>query len=161
MSELFSSTMWRRLAVLGGLGAAAFVAPILDIYGQNPEVFVANRTNATEIVTFGLIVVLLIPVVAWCVLAIAGAVGGRAPEIAYRVMIAMLALGAGLVVSRQVAADETLIAIGVAVAIAALVFWLAKTIDLVFVIAAIAIPVLLVMFLATSATARLIWNEPE
>ena len=64
--------MWRRLAVIGGLGALAFVAPLLDLYGKNPEVFVANRTNVAEIVAFAVGVALLIPLFAWAVLAIAG-----------------------------------------------------------------------------------------
>jgi hypothetical protein len=161
VDPLFSNLMWRRLAVIAGLSAVAFVAPLLDLYGKNPEVFVANRTNTSEIFVFGIAVALLIPVLSWCVLAVAAAIGGRASDIAYRVLTGMLSLGAGLVVSRQVMPDNTLGAIMLSLGIGAVVFWLVHSLDLVFVIAAVAVPVLMVMFLATSATAKLIWTEPE
>ena len=153
--------MWRRLAVITGLGAVAVVAPLLDMYGKNPEVFVANRSDTIEIVSFGLIVALLIPVVAWAALAIAGAVGGRAPEITFAVLVGVLSILAGFVVSRQVLADATWPAILLAVGVGVFLFWLARTIDLVFIFAALAVPVVLVMFLSTSASARLIWEESE
>lgn len=153
--------MWRRLAVIGGLSVIAFAAPLLDIYGKNPEVFVANRTSTTEILVFGIGVALLVPLISWGVLAIANVIGGRAPLIAYRCLVVILALGAGLVVSRQVLPDNTIGAIITALATAAIVYWLVDRIDVVFVMASVAIPVVLIMFVATSATARLIWEEPE
>lgn len=153
--------MWKRLAVVAGLSAAAFVAPLLDLYGRNPEVFVANRTSVFEIVLFALGAALLIPLAAGAVLALAQAIGGRAPDIAYTWIVAWLGFATGLVVSRQVLADQTIGAIALALFIAAVVYWLVQNIEGVFVVAAVAIPVLVVMFLATSATARLIWEEPE
>jgi hypothetical protein len=151
----------RRLAVIGGLSAVAFVAPLLDIYGKNPEVFVANRASEVEIAAFALVVALSVPALSWGALAIAGAVGGRAPDLVYTVLVGFLALATGFVVSRQSLPDNTMGALVAAVVIGALVFWLMRAIDLVFVFAAIAVPVLLVMFLASSASARLIWEEPE
>lgn len=153
--------LWRRLAVIGGLGALAFVAPLLDLYGKNPEVFVANRTNVVEIVAFGLGVALLIPLLAWAVLAIAGAIGGRAPLIAFWTLVGILAITSGMVVSRQVLPESTFGAVVLTLAIAAVLVWLVGNIEVVFVVGAVAVPVVLVMFLATSATARLIWDDPE
>lgn len=147
--------------MIGGLSATAFVAPILDLYGKNPEVFVANRTSTSEIFLFGIFVTLLIPVVSWGVLAVADAVGGRAPAIAYRSLVAILAFGVGLVVSRQVVPESTVVALVLTLATAAAVYWLVASLDVLFVVACLAIPVVLVMFLSTSATARLIWEEPE
>lgn len=154
-------SMSRRLAVIGGLSAVAFAAPILDIYGKNPEVFVANRTSRVEIFVFGVIMALLIPLLSWAVLALARAIGGRAPAIAYRSIVVVLAAGSGMVISRQTLPDNALAASLLALATAAFVYWLVKNLDVLFVIAALAIPVTLVMFLATSATARLVWEEPE
>jgi len=153
--------MWRRLAVITGFGALAVVAPILDIYGKNPEVFVANRSDTDEIVAFGLIIALLIPVVAWAVLAVAGAISDRAASKTFAVLVGVMALLSGLVVSRQVVPDTTWLAILMAVGVGAFLFWLARTIDLIFMFAALAVPVVLVMFLASSASARLIWEESE
>ena len=156
-----SIPVWRRLAVISGLGAVAFVAPLLDIYGKNPEVFVANRTSTIEIVLFAVGVTLLVPLLGWAVLAVAEALGGRAPRIAYRVLVGVLGIATGLVVARQLQPDSTLVAVAVALVAAGLIFWLASNMDTVLVVAAVAIPVTFVMFLATSATARLIWEEPE
>lgn len=153
--------MWRRLTVIGGLSAVAFVAPLLDLYGRNPEVFVANRTSTSEIFIFGIGVALLVPLLSWAILAVARLVGGRAEEIAYRVLVGILALATGMVVTRQILPDNTIGAILLAMAVAAIVFLLVRSIDTVFVVAAVAVPVLLIMFLATSATASLIWTEPE
>ena len=153
--------LWKRLAIIAGLGAVAFVAPVLDLYGKNPEVFVANRTSTVQIVAFGVGVALLVPLLAWAILAIAEGIGGRAPIIAYRAMVIILAFGAGLVVSRQVTPENTLVAILVTVGVAAVLYWLVDNIEVVFMVAGVAVPVVLVMFLATSATARLIWDETE
>ncbi|MGD2042263.1 MAG: sulfatase-like hydrolase/transferase [Acidimicrobiia bacterium] len=153
--------MRRRLAAITGLSAVAFVAPVLDLYGRNPEVFVANRTSTTEIVLFALGAALLVPVLSWGVLALARLVGGRAEEIAYQVIVALLSFATGFVVARQIQPDSTVWAILLALAVGAGVFWLVRSIDTVFVVAAVAVPVLVFMFLATSATAALIWSEPD
>jgi hypothetical protein len=153
--------LWKRLTVIAGLSAAAFVAPLLDLYGKNPEVFVANRTSVTEILLFGFGIALVIPLIAWAVLAMTNAVGGGAADIAYESMVAVLALATGFVVSRQVLADNTVGAVVVALVAAWIVFWLVHHIEVVFQVAAVAIPALIVMFVGTSATARLIWEEPE
>lgn len=160
LGAMSSQSIWRRLAVVTGLGAVAFVAPLLDLYGRNPEVFVANRTSVIQIVAFGLGVALVIPMLAWAALALANVAGGRVPDITYRVIVVLLAIAAGLVVSRQTLPDLTLAATAAAVVVAALVYWLVRVYEVVFVFAAVALPVLLVMFLGTSATARLIWSDP-
>ena len=154
------SSIWRASAVITGLSAVAFVAPVLDIYGKNPEVFVANRTSSLELIIFALLIGLLIPIVAFGVLYVTGLIGDRAPAIAYRTMVGILAVATGFVVSRQVLPENTWLAIGLALVVAGVVYWLTSAIDTVFVFAAVAIPLLVVMFVGTSATARLIWEEP-
>jgi hypothetical protein len=156
-----SSSTWRRLAVISGLSAVAFVAPVLDLYGDNPEVFVANRSSTPEIFIFAIGVSLVLPLLTWAVLAAANAAGGRAPEWSYRGVVAILAIAAGLVISRQMQPDHTVLAVLVALVSAALILWSVLRVDMIFLLAALAIPVALVMFLGTSATARLIWQEPE
>ena len=151
----------RRLVVLVGLSAVAFTWPLLDLYGKNPDVFVANRSSAAQIFLFGIGVALFVPLASWAVLAVANAIGGRAPDMAYNVMVGLLALSTGFVVSRQAVPDSTVMAILLALAVAAFVVWIAHTLDTVFVVAAVAVPVLLFMFLGTSATASIIWSEPQ
>jgi hypothetical protein len=153
--------MWKRLAVIAGLSAAAVVAPLLDLYGKNPEVFVANRTSVLEIFVFGVGTALIVPLAAWALFALAAAIGGRAPDIAYESLVAVLAMATGFVVSRQILPDNTIAAVLVALVASWIVFWLVHNIEVVFQVAAVAIPILIVMFVATSATARLIWEEPD
>lgn len=161
LRRLREDTMSRRLAVIGGLSAVAFVAPILDIYGKNPEVFVANRTSRPEIFFFGIGMALVVPLVSWAALAVARGFGGRAPDVAYRSIVIVLSLASGLVISRQTLPDDTIAAVLVALVAAGLMYWLVRNVDVLFVVASLALPVILVMFLSTSATARLIWEEAE
>ncbi|MGD2103449.1 MAG: sulfatase-like hydrolase/transferase, partial [Acidimicrobiia bacterium] len=161
MASLLGRTTVRRLVVIAGLSAVAFTAPLLDLYGKNPEVFVANRTETGQIFLFGFGVALVVPLVCWAILAIANAIGERTASITYQVLIASLAVGTGLVVSRQAVSDSTLLAVLLTLAIAGFVFWVVRTLDTVFIVAAVAVPVLVFMFLGTSATAGLIWTEPE
>lgn len=155
------SSMWKSLAVITGLAAAAFVAPVLDIYGKNPEVFVANRTSATELFVFALVICFAITCVSFGILFVTGRISDRARDFAYRTIIGFLSLATGFVVSRQVVPATTWLAIVVGLFIAAAVYWISTVIDSVFAFAAIAVPVVLVMFVATSATASLIWEEPQ
>lgn len=161
LGALAQKSLWKRLGVITGLGAVGFVAPLLDIYGQNPEVFVANRSSSTEIVVFGIGVALLIPLISLAVLALGEAIGGRAPRVGYWSLVVLLAIASGFVVSRQIVATNTMGALFLGLGIAGFVIWLVMSIDLVFVVAALAVPVLAFMFLGTSATARLIWEESE
>ncbi len=162
MAPTAPTKLSRRLVVITGLSAVAFVGPLLDLYGKNPEVFVANRTSAVEIFLFAFAVALVIPLISWGVLAIAAAIGGRAPDLAYQVLVGILTVATGFVVSRQVFPDSTVGAVllargggrrsssgwsGVWMSCSSWLRW--------------RIPVLVVMFLGTSATARLIWSEPE
>lgn len=147
--------------VLTGLSAVAFAWPLLDLYGKNPEVFVANRTSAVQIFLFGFGVAAIVPLACWASLAIANAAGGRALEITYHALVALLGLATGLVVSRQVLPDTTVLAVVLTLVVAALVVWTVRTVDTVFVVASVALPLLVFMFLGTSATGSLIWSEPE
>ncbi len=152
---------WRRVLALSGLGAAALTAPLLDLYGRNPEVFVASRTSPTEILVFALVATLAVPVFALAVLALASRLSPRAGAVAYRVLVAMLAVAAGLVVTRKLFADDNLWAVLVALGIAVGLFAVFRWIEGVLVVFAVALPVALLLFVSTSATARLIWTDPD
>ncbi len=146
--------------MIGGLSAAALAAPLLDIYGRNPEVFVANRASPGEILLFGLLITLAVPVLALLLLWIAGRIGGRIPDIAYAVIVGALAVAIGLVVSRQVLPDSTVFASAIAILVMVVVILMVRRFEGVLVWFAVALPLVLIMFLATSASARLIWTDP-
>ena len=63
--------LWRRFLVLCCLTAAAVAAPLLDLYGKNPEVFVANRSSKLQIVLFALLVTLVPAIVATLIVMLA------------------------------------------------------------------------------------------
>jgi hypothetical protein len=46
------------ILIFFGLFGMGITLPILDLYGQNPEVFIANRSSSAQIVAFALIIVL-------------------------------------------------------------------------------------------------------
>lgn len=151
----------RRALALTGLSAVALAAPVLDLYGRNPEVFVANRAGSLQIVTFGLVVALILPVLATSALLVAEMVGGRAPDAVFGVLLAVIGLGVGAVVSRQLLPDHSVAAVAAAAAIAAGVTVLHRMVPGVFVLASLALPLVLVAFLATSDTSRLVWDQPD
>lgn len=161
VGEILNRQLWRRLLVICGLSAVAVTAPLLDLYGRNPEVFVANRTSAGEMVLFGLIVALGVPVITFSVLVLAEWIGGRSPEVAYAVIVGLLSVATGFVVGRQVVSDSDLWAIVLAIGVAGVVWYLVHKIEYVFVWASIALPLVLVMFIVASDTSRLIWGSPE
>ena len=161
VGEILNRQLWRRLLVVCGLSAVAVTAPLLDLYGRNPEVFVANRTSAVEMVLFGLIVALAVPAFCFLVLLAAEWIGGRSPQIAYGVIVGLLSLATGFVVSRQVVSESDVWAFVLALTVAAIVWYLVHRIETIFVWASIALPLMLVMFVATSDSSRLIWESPE
>ncbi len=161
MGALERGGLWRRFLVLCGLSAAAVAAPVLDIYGRNPEVFVANRTSGLEIFLFGLIISLALPVLGTAIIWLADSLSRRAGDVAYLSVVVVLSIGTGFVVSRQVFPDDTLLAVTSGLAIALLVILLHRWFRRALAYFSVALPVILVLFFATSASARLIWEEPE
>ena len=145
----------RRVLVLSGLGAVAFVAPLLDLYGKNPEVFVANRTSPTQIVIFAVLIGLAIPAIGLAVLLVAGAVSEVAARRSFTAMVAFLSLAAGMVVSRQVMPDSDVGSIVIGLAAGGLLFGIARYLDTMLALAALAIPVLIMIFLFTSESGEL------
>lgn len=152
--------VWQRALVITGVSLVAVTVPILDLYGRNPEVFVANRTSGMQMVIFGLLVALAVPVVALGLLWVAEPVGGRVPDVIYGAILVIMGLALGAVISRQLVPDHTLGSVAAAVLIAAGVLVLHRVVSGVYVLASIALPVVLVLFLFTSDTSRLIWETP-
>lgn len=64
------STASGRLALLFGLAGLAITQPVLDLFGGNPEFFVASNLEGSRIVILALIVVLVPTLLAWSVTAL-------------------------------------------------------------------------------------------
>ena len=124
MGEILNRQLWRRLLVICGLSAVAVTAPLLDLYGRNPEVFVANRTDAAEMVLFGLIAAFAVPALSFLLLLAAEWIGGRSPEIAYAAIVGVLSVATGFVVSRQMIPENDVWSLVLALGLAAAVWYL-------------------------------------
>ena len=153
--------MWRRVLAVTALGTFAFAAPLLDLYGKNPEVFVANRASAGQIVAFGALVALLMPLLALLLLSVAELWGRRIPDLTFGGLMVLLALGVGLVVSRQLVPHNDLGAASFAVVVAVFLLAVYRAAPNVLRFSAVALPVVLGMFLASSDTSRLTWQRSE
>ena len=57
----------RSLFIFTGLFGMGVAQPILNLYGNNPEVFIANRSSFLQILTFVLIVTFALPSLAGAV----------------------------------------------------------------------------------------------
>lgn len=153
--------LWRRILVVSALGTFAFVAPLLDLYGRNPEVFVANRASRGQIVAFAVLVTIFVPLLATFLLSLTHLRGTRVADLTFAVLITLAAFGGGLAVSRQLVPDSDLGAVLSAVAVGLLLLAFYRVAPGVIRLSALALPVVLGLFLFSSDTSRLIWEQPD
>ncbi|MDP9494564.1 MAG: sulfatase-like hydrolase/transferase [Actinomycetota bacterium] len=156
LPKLDRRRVWRRSLVILGLMTAGVAAPVLDLYGRNPSVFVANRSTPEQIVMFGLLVTFTLPLLALIILTVLEKFSSRAADIAYYGLVAISAAATGLVVSRQVLPENTFAAVGLALGITVVVLLLCRRIESGLLFFSLLGPAVLVMFLAISPTSRLL-----
>ncbi len=135
---------------------AGVAAPVLDLYGRNPSVFVANRSTPEQIVIFGLLVTFALPLVAVVILTITEKVSARAADIAYYILVGISAAATGLVISRQVVPENTPGAVALALGIMVVVLLLCRRIESGLLFFSLLGPAVLVMFLLISPTSSLL-----
>jgi len=146
--------------VILGLMTAGVAAPVLDLYGRNPSVFVANRSTPQQIVMFGLLVTFTLPLIAVIILTITEKISAHAADIAYYLLVGISAGATGLVISRQLVPENTPGAIGVALGVTVVVLLLYRRLEPGLLFFSLLGPAVLVMFLAISPTSQLL-AEPE
>ena len=161
MNHHFRLVNIQPILIFFGLFGMGITLPILDFYGQNPEVFVANRSSSAQIVAFALIVALLPAAVMGVVWWLSRAMNHRAGKITEVMGISIAGFFVSSSLLRYVMASTNL---SLAIAIPASILlglhgrhqgivrdWLSY---LVF------IPVIsLVSFLVFSDSAGLLWQE--
>jgi hypothetical protein len=150
----------RRSLVVFGLMTAGIAAPVLDLYGRNPAVFVANRSTPAQIVIFGLLVTFLPPLLAVLILLVMEKIGGRAADVAYLTLVGIAATATGMAISRQVVPASTVWALVLGLGFAVLVVLVCRRIEQGLAIFSLLGPAVLVMFFLISPTSRLL-AEPE
>lgn len=121
----------RRWAVgaagLVGLAGLAITQPVLDLFGRNPEFFVAGRHGRRQIVAFALAVAVLPSLVAVLAWTVARLTSRRLGAVVYGALLAGFAFLFGLLLLQHAGISTWWLALATAAALAALVVWLALT----------------------------------
>ncbi|MBL8777991.1 MAG: sulfatase-like hydrolase/transferase [Acidimicrobiales bacterium] len=128
---------WRRVArrlnlreivrhnglVLLALWGLAVAQPVLDLFGKNPEFFVANSLSKYEVAAFGVVMALGVPLVLIAVEVVAYAIH-RSLGVAVHVAL-VFGLGAffGLYLARQLGVSNDVLSIGAALAAGGLILY--------------------------------------
>ena len=135
---------------------AGVAAPVLDLYGRNPSVFVANRSTPEQIIMFGLLVTFTLPLIAVIILTVTEKISTRGADIAYYLLVGISAAATGLVISRQVMPDNNLGALGLALGVTVVVLLLYRRLEPGLLFFSLLGPAVLIMFLVISPTSRLL-----
>lgn len=123
-AEPYTKVLVGRALILFGLAGLAIVQPLLDLFGNNPEFFVAGAYRGSQIVWFALLIALVPPLVATAIVAAVMAIDRRAGTIAFVAIAGLLAAGFALAVLRTIGVDALVPVIVLALAAAAAIVWL-------------------------------------
>jgi sulfatase-like protein len=104
----------KRAFVVLGLSSLAVAQPLLDLFGRNPEFFVAGNYTRWQIVWFAVIIALVPPLIGIAAIGLATSVSQRAGTIVYAVVVSLLGAGLALAVLRSIGVDPVVVAIAVA-----------------------------------------------
>ncbi len=150
-----------RLLALWALFGVGITQPILDLYGKNPEVFIAGRATRTEIILFALVATLGPLVLATIVLLGTKLLfGDRAQSIVFNGLLGVAGFTAASAVFRQLfpgTGITALMAVGVAVGLVAL-YVKVNAVRMWLSVLAVLPAAALVMFLFFSESSELVWQ---
>ncbi len=111
--------------MLAGLSALAITQPVLDLFGQNPQFFVAGNYASGQIALFALVVAIVPPLVGWLLTAVATLVTRRAGTVVFGVVAGLFGAAFLLAFLRSRKVDAfalvTLLAVAAAVLVGVLV----------------------------------------
>lgn len=143
------------------LGALALTQPLLDIYGDHPQVFVSSQAGRAQILAFALLATFALPLVATLVVVTCGRLHHGADRWVAVPIGLFLGAVVGLVAARSLVPDHTwaafvFAAVG-AVATLPLLQW-AQGRQLLAYVSLLA-PLSLALFLFGSPTAPLLWQD--
>ena len=110
-----------RALIIAGLSGLAVTQPLLDLFGKNPEFFVAGSYSGLQIVEFALVVAILPTVIGTALTAVGTFVDRRVGTAIFVAVVVVLSGTLALVVLRALEVDATLLvlAVGVAFGVAA------------------------------------------
>ena len=105
-----------RSFVVLGLSSLAVAQPLLDLFGRNPEFFVAGNYSTGQIVWFALIITLVPPLIGIASITIATVINRRAGTIVYGVVVAVLGAAFVLALLRTIGVNPVVLVVVVALA---------------------------------------------
>jgi hypothetical protein len=113
-SELVGVLRSRAFVILG-LSGLAVAQPLLDLFGNNPEFFVAGNYSRGQIIAFAVLVTLVPPLVGIALTAVATVLDRRAGTIVFGVVCAALAGAFVLALLRTLDVDATVLVFALAI----------------------------------------------
>lgn len=143
------------------LGALALTQPLLDIYGDHPQVFVSSQAGPGQILAFALLATFAVPVVVTLVVVLAGRVHRGADRWVALPLGLVLGAVVGLVTARSLVPDHTwaallLAAVGAAATLPLLQWGQGRQ---VLAYVSLLAPLSLALFLFGSSTSPLLWQD--
>ncbi len=150
---------WSRICSLVALWGLAVAQPVLDLFGRNPEIFVAGELSPLEIVLFGIAVVVIGPAVLIGVEVLTSATVPTGLRAVHAVLVGFLGSLLGFVVLEKAAIGDAAVVTGAALLVGGTVAYLEATVTGVQTLLRYlaAAPVLfLIVFLGFSPTAELL-----
>jgi hypothetical protein len=145
----------RALLELFTLSGFAVAQPLLDLFGRASTHVAFRGADRTDIVVFGLALVLGPPLVLWLAEVVVGLVSSAARRVVHLVVLGVLAAVLVAQVARDLPVAATVLAASVAGALAALAVARSQAARTWLSFAALAPPVFLGLFLTTSSTSGL------
>ncbi len=151
------------LLVILALTGLAVAQPLLDLFGKNPEFFVAKDASARDVVIFGVAVTFALPAVLMAIEAVAFLASRRVGRVVHSAFVGLLGAALGLTVVRQFGLDATVVVLGLGAAAGVGVAvgerrW--RGLRMALHLLAVAPLLFLAFYLLFSSSSRLIW-EPE
>ena len=101
--------MRTRALIILGLSGLAVAQPLLDLFGQNPEFFVAGNYSRAQIVWFALLITLVPPLVGIGATMLAMLVSDTFGTIVFVTVVAALATVFGLALLRTLGLDQIIL----------------------------------------------------
>jgi hypothetical protein len=117
----FTSTLLTRSLAITGVAGMAITQPVLDLFGRNPEFFIAGNYSDRQIIWFAIIVMSLPAAFGIALTAIAMAVDRRAGSAVFGIVIGLLGGAWTLALLRTAGIDPLVFVVVLAVVGAALI----------------------------------------
>ena len=111
----------RGAPALIGLAGLAITQPVLDLFGRNPEFFVAGSYAPSQIIAFGVLVAAVPAAIAIVAVVVASLVHRRVGFVVRLLLASAFAVTFGLVLARTFGVDATLPAFAIAAAVAGVI----------------------------------------